>query len=41
MPKWITLLLLMTTLCLCACNTLSGVGKDIQKAGEAIQKSAD
>jgi entericidin B len=28
-------------LALSACNTLSGVGKDIEKAGEAIQKSAD
>lgn len=25
---------------LSACNTLSGVGKDIQKGGEAIEKSA-
>lgn len=26
---------------LTACNTLSGVGKDIQKGGEAIEKSAN
>lgn len=25
---------------LSACNTLGGVGKDIQKGGEAIEKSA-
>ncbi|WP_418304118.1 entericidin A/B family lipoprotein [Nitrosospira lacus] len=25
---------------LSACNTLSGMGKDIQKGGEAIEKSA-
>ncbi|APG25584.1 MULTISPECIES: entericidin A/B family lipoprotein [Syntrophotalea] len=33
--------LLVLVLALSACNTLSGVGKDIEKAGEAIQKSAD
>lgn len=26
-------------LILCACNTVHGVGKDIEKAGEAVQKS--
>jgi predicted small secreted protein len=41
MPKWMSLVLLMMMLSLCACNTLSGMGKDIQKAGEAIQKSAE
>jgi entericidin B len=25
---------------LCGCNTVKGVGKDVEKAGEAIQKSA-
>lgn len=25
---------------LSACNTLQGVGKDIQKGGEAVEKSA-
>jgi len=25
---------------LMACNTINGVGKDIEKAGEAIQKSS-
>jgi entericidin B len=24
-----------------ACNTLSGVGKDVQKGGQAIEKSAN
>jgi len=24
---------------LCGCNTLAGVGRDIEKTGEAIQKS--
>ncbi|HQV88846.1 MAG TPA: entericidin A/B family lipoprotein, partial [Nitrosomonas sp.] len=26
---------------LSACNTLSGVGKDVQKGGKAIEKSAN
>ncbi|WP_425434876.1 entericidin A/B family lipoprotein [Nitrosomonas cryotolerans] len=26
---------------LLACNTLSGVGKDVQKGGEALERSAD
>lgn len=26
---------------LSACNTVQGVGKDIQKAGEAIEKSSE
>ncbi|MDP1557343.1 MAG: entericidin A/B family lipoprotein [Nitrosomonas sp.] len=32
---------LIAVLQLSACNTLSGVGKDIQKGGEAIEKSAN
>lgn len=28
------------TLALSACNTVSGIGKDIKKGGEAIEKSA-
>ncbi len=35
--------LLITALCvlaLTACNTVSGVGKDIKKAGQAIEKAA-
>ncbi len=26
---------------LCACNTVEGMGKDVKKAGEAIEKAAD
>lgn len=33
--------LLLLTLALGACNTFSGLGKDIEKAGEAIQRGAD
>ncbi|WP_334106254.1 entericidin A/B family lipoprotein [Methylobacillus sp.] len=33
------LLLVLGSLSLTACNTINGVGKDIEQAGEAIQKS--
>lgn len=33
----ITLLIILTT----GCNTLEGAGRDIQKAGEALESSAD
>ena len=32
-------ILLALTFTLSACNTLQGLGKDIEKGGEAIQKS--
>jgi predicted small secreted protein len=31
--------LFLAAACLCGCNTLAGVGRDIEKTGEAIQKS--
>ena len=35
-------LFLLTTICalLAACNTIGGVGKDIKKGGEVIEKAA-
>jgi predicted small secreted protein len=33
------LVLIFTILALSACNTVRGVGKDIQKGGEAIENS--
>jgi predicted small secreted protein len=36
----LTLLLLCGALWLCGCNTLQGAGKDLQKAGEAIERAA-
>jgi predicted small secreted protein len=33
------LLILVATFALAACNTVQGVGKDIEKGGEAIQKA--
>lgn len=32
-------LLMMVIASLSACNTVQGIGKDIEKGGEAIQKS--
>lgn len=40
--KILTLMIaLITIIQLSACNTLSGVGKDVQKGGQAIEKSAN
>lgn len=39
MGKLIALLALAAVLA--GCNTVQGVGKDIEKAGEAIQKSSN
>lgn len=33
--------LLFAVLSLNACNTISGVGKDVQSAGKGIEKSAE
>lgn len=35
------LILVALTFTLTACNTIQGMGKDIEKGGEAIQKSAN
>lgn len=32
--------LLLVSVVLSACNTVAGIGKDLEKGGEAIQKSA-
>ncbi len=34
-------ILLVLTFMLAACNTIQGMGKDIEKGGEAIQKSTN
>ncbi len=39
MSKIIAMLICM--LMLAGCNTVKGVGKDVEKAGEAIQKSTE
>ena len=38
MPRF--LLLLTAVLCLSACNTIKGVGQDIQKTGAVIEGAA-
>jgi predicted small secreted protein len=35
-----TLLIIIAAFALSACNTVQGVGKDIKKGGEAIEKAA-
>jgi len=35
------LLLVSIALSLSACNTMAGIGKDVEKAGEAVQDAAD
>ncbi|MYM38304.1 entericidin A/B family lipoprotein [Duganella qianjiadongensis] len=41
MKKLIALTILaMTTLFLTGCNTVAGIGKDVQKAGQAVQGAA-
>ena len=34
-------LLMVWTVALAGCETMKGLGKDMEKAGEAIQKKAD
>jgi predicted small secreted protein len=41
MNKQVILIMLIGAVVLLAgCNTLAGVGRDVEKAGEAIQKSS-
>jgi predicted small secreted protein len=37
--KRVGLIILLAVLGLSACNTMQGLGKDVEKAGEAIQRS--
>jgi len=39
MIKLIGSLLLISSFALAGCNTVEGMGKDLEKAGEAVQKS--
>ena len=39
MQKLIVFVVLGCAVLLAGCNTVQGVGKDIEKAGEAVQKS--
>ena len=40
MKKIISFSLIATLLALAGCNTVRGIGQDIEKAGSAIEKSA-
>jgi entericidin B len=39
MKKMIALVVLACAVVLAGCNTVQGMGKDLEKAGEAVQKS--
>jgi predicted small secreted protein len=42
MKKLASVVLLVSfALSLSACNTMAGIGKDVEKAGEAVQDAAD
>ncbi|PTQ84069.1 Predicted small secreted protein [Nitrosomonas ureae] len=41
MKALILMITLITITLLSACNTLSGIGKDVKKGGQAIEKSAN
>lgn len=39
MKRFAMLMLVVWAVALSGCNTVQGVGKDVEKAGEAIQRS--
>jgi predicted small secreted protein len=42
MKKLVSVVLLVSiALSLSACNTMAGIGKDVEKAGEVVQDAAD
>ncbi|HEX2818319.1 MAG TPA: entericidin A/B family lipoprotein [Phenylobacterium sp.] len=41
MRKLIVLAAAMSALLVASCNTVAGVGKDVQAAGQAVTKTAD
>jgi len=41
MKKATVLMIVLGSWVLAACNTFEGVGKDIQKGGQAIERAAD
>jgi predicted small secreted protein len=40
MKAWIAVFAAAAMLSLAGCNTLEGIGKDVEKAGEALQGAA-
>lgn len=41
MKTFFSLVVLMSALGLAGCNTIEGMGKDIKKGGEAVEKAAE
>jgi predicted small secreted protein len=41
MRKFIGFTVIASMLVLSACNTVRGVGRDVQSAGDAVEKTAD
>jgi predicted small secreted protein len=41
MKKLTSLLVLIAAVALTGCNTIEGMGKDIKKGGEAVEKAAE
>jgi predicted small secreted protein len=41
MKRWMTLVLMTAVVSLVGCNTVHGLGTDIEKLGDKIQKKAD
>ncbi|HTE13544.1 MAG TPA: entericidin A/B family lipoprotein [Burkholderiales bacterium] len=39
--KKVSMILIALAVLLAGCNTMHGVGKDVEKAGEAIQRKSD
>lgn len=40
MKKWLVLLLVAPVIALAGCNTMHGLGKDVEQLGDKIQKKA-
>jgi predicted small secreted protein len=41
MPRLLTAAAVLVSLMLSACNTVKGVGRDVESAGKAVEKTAD
>jgi entericidin B len=39
--KYMTLLIAMMSLLMAGCNTMHGMGEDIEEGGEAVQRASD
>lgn len=41
MSKYFLILIVLFSFALVGCETMAGAGRDLEKAGEAVQKAAD